>query len=175
AATAATSAAASSSAAAATVPAAAAATTATAAAATVGGALEITIIAARLLVLIDRLDVSELDVGGDLREFDSSLVVRAEALHGDDVPDLDDLIDPLDVARSELADMDEPFLSREHFDEAAEVLDRDDAAVVDPIGLDLLRERLDPLLSGLGALGVRRPEIGRAHVLDLDRRVRLLL
>ena len=71
--------------------------------------------------------------------------------------------------------MNKTFLAGKNLDKAAEVLDRNDLARVDPVGLDLLGQGLDLCLGSLGTVHVGTPDRHDSIVLDLDGRPGLFL
>src|SRR5262249_52400818 len=105
---------------------------------------------------------------GLARQLDAVLVVDGDDLDLHLVADLADLIDPVDVADVELADVHEPVAARDDLDERPEILDRRHLAVVDLADLDLLGQRLDLRSSRLGPGRLAVRDVHGAVVLDVD-------
>ena len=69
--------------------------------------------------------------------------------------------------------MDEAVFSREHFDEGAELFDRDDATVIRLADFDLARHAADYFLRARHAFRARRVDVHGAVVFDINLRAGL--
>ena len=91
------------------------------------------------------------------------MIVDGDDLHLQVVPDLADVLHPVDVFVVELADVAQAVASGQNFDKGAKVLDGGHSPVVHFADADFLGQGFDFKLGGLGA--------GRIHVRDKDRAV----
>ena len=91
------------------------------------------------------------------------MIVDGDDLHLQVVPDLADVLHPVDVFVVELADVAQAVASRQNFDECAKVFDGGHPPVVDLADADFLGQGFDLELGSFGA--------GRIHVRDKDRAV----
>src|SRR5207248_1819301 len=92
------------------------------------------------------------------------------ALHPDHVADPDNVFGAVDAEIGEFADVDHSVLAGKHFDEAAKLLDRDDAALIGLTDFDLLGHAHDDLLRAIEAVGAVAVDVHRAVVLDVNFR-----
>ena len=76
---------------------------------------------------------------GFARKFYAAFVVDADAFHPDHVAHLGHVFGSVHAEIRQLGNVDEAVLAREHFDERAELFDRDDAAVIGLADFDLAR------------------------------------
>jgi hypothetical protein len=88
---------------------------------------------------------------GAARHFHAALFIDAEALGGDDIALLDDVLDILGAAFGQLGDVDEAVLAGQHFHERAEGGDGNDLAGVNLAHFDFLEHALDHRLGALEA------------------------
>ena len=116
----------------------------------------------------------------------SGLLVNADALHGDAVAHLDDILGAADTEVGQLGDVAEAFFTREAFDEGAEVLHAGDATGVDfPIfngdaaavattaATTKVVDLLDRAVHGFAVVGVDE-DLAGVVVGDVDLRARRL-
>src|SRR5512135_155217 len=108
-------------------------------------------------------------------QLDPVLVVDGDRLDEHRVADPADVGHAADVAVGQLADVHQAVLAGQDLDEGAEVLDRRDAALVDPADLDPFGHRLDLVAGGLGAGGVGARQRDDAVIFDVDLRPGLVL
>src|SRR6476660_1585105 len=86
-------------------------------------------------------------------QFHAAFVVDADALHPDHLADLGDVFGTIDAEIGQLGNVNEAILAREHFDERAEIFDRDDATVIGLADLDLARHAADAFFRACHTLG----------------------
>src|SRR5436190_19377771 len=101
-------------------------------------------------------------------ELYATFFVDADALHLDDVAHLHHVLGLLHAEVGEFGDVAETVLAGHYFNEAAELLDRDDAAFVDLVDLDLLEHLGDDLLGPGHPSRIVRVDVHGAVVLHID-------
>src|SRR3954468_5254049 len=106
-------------------------------------------------------------------QFHAALVVDADAFHPDHFADLGDVLGPVDAEIRELGNVNETVLAREHFDECAELFDRNDATVIGLADFDLTRHAADDFLRARHALGAGRVDVNGTVVIDINLRAGL--
>jgi len=91
--------------------------------------------------------------GGLTREFDAVLLVHGDDLHQHGVAHTADIVDRLNVAVGEFADVDQAVLTGHDFNKRAEVLDGNNLAFVDLARLHAHGQGLDPVAGAFGRFG----------------------
>src|SRR5262249_15795645 len=113
--------------------------------------------------LIDRLH----------REPDLAALVHTKQLHFHLVTFLDDIVNLVYAPRPELPDVQKAVLGAEEVHESTEVHDFHDGTFVDVADFRIGRDRLDPIDRRLDRLAIRRSDLHRTVVLDIDLRAGL--
>src|SRR5258705_12944922 len=80
------------------------------------------------------------------RELHAAFFIDADALDPNEVTDFDDVLGPVHAEVRQFADVHHAVLAGEHFDEAAEFLDRHDAALIHLADANFLGHAFDDLL-----------------------------
>ena len=105
---------------------------------------------------------------GFARKFYATLVVDADALDPNNVADFGNVFSPFHAKIRELGNVHQAIPARENFDERAEFLRRDDAALIRLADLDLARHAADNFLRARHAFAAGRVDVHRAVVLNIN-------
>src|SRR5436190_3650219 len=107
---------------------------------------------------------------GFAAQFHPALVVDPNTFYPDHLAHLGDVFRAVDPEIRQLRNMDEAIFPRQHFDERAEFLDRNDATVIGLAHFDLARHPADNFLRARHAFGAGRVDVDGAVIFDVNLR-----
>src|SRR5437762_4005425 len=106
--------------------------------------------------------------GGFARKFHPAFVIDPDTFHPNHVASLHDVFGSFHPKIRQLGDVDQPVLARENFDKRAELLRRNDAALIGLADLDLACHPTDDLFRARHALAAGRVNVDRTIILDVN-------